>query len=116
VVRPGRRRAGGGVGGRAELPDGARRAAHVRRAPPGSAPKLGARARRRAEAVLREVGLLDERGRALRADAVDPHASATLVAGLVQRYRLETLIHAYRHLDDDGFARTVATLYLSDDA
>ena len=82
----------------------------------GSAPTLGARARRRAEAVLREVGLLDERGRALRADAVDPHASATLVAGLVQRYRLETLIHAYRHLDDDGFARTVATLYLSDDA
>jgi single-stranded-DNA-specific exonuclease len=78
----------------------------------GGRPPLDPDAARLALAVLRELGLLDERGRA-RADVgrVDPYRSPTLTAGLLQRYRLETFLNAYRHLDDDGFARSVSALF-----
>lgn len=78
----------------------------------GGRPPLGPEAAPLALAILRELGLLDERGRA-RADVgrVDPYGSRTLTAGLLQRYRLETFLNAYRHLDDDGFARSVAALF-----
>lgn len=65
-------------------------------------------------AVLRELELLDERGHVVRLPSgtkLSPYESASFLDGLVRRYRLRTFVHAYRQLDDDGFARTVATLF-----
>ncbi len=61
--------------------------------------------------MLEELELVDERGHARAGARRDPYESPTLVAGLLQRYRLETFLNAYRHLDEDGFAATVATLF-----
>jgi single-stranded-DNA-specific exonuclease len=79
----------------------------------GARPPLGPDAARLALRALRELDLVDERDRARAGVArVDPYASATLTAGLLQRYRLETFLNAFRHLDDDGFARAVVALFV----
>ncbi|MFA5550181.1 MAG: single-stranded-DNA-specific exonuclease RecJ [Trueperaceae bacterium] len=65
-------------------------------------------------AALNELGLLDERGNAVRLASgtrLSPYESASFLDGLVRRYRLRTFVHAYRHLDDAGLATTVATLF-----
>jgi len=77
-------------------------------------PQLGAVARERAERILRELALLDDNGQALSGDRRDPYASPSLRASLMQRYRFETLLTSYRHLDDDGFAHSVHTLFLAE--
>ncbi len=79
----------------------------------GRPPALDRDATALAQVILNELDLLDDRGRARVGARRDPYGSGTLVAGLLQRYRLETLLNAYRHLDDVGFARTVTTLYTS---
>ncbi|MDZ7708013.1 MAG: hypothetical protein U5J97_09025 [Trueperaceae bacterium] len=80
---------------------------------PGGPPVSDRDATALAQRILNELDLLDERGRARAGARRDPYGSSTLVAGLLQRYRLETVLNAYRHLDDVGFARTVTTLYTS---
>lgn len=68
----------------------------------------------RVRAILNELELVDGLGHARRLPSgtkLSPYASATLMDGLVRRYRLRTFVHAYRHLDDDGFARTAARLF-----
>jgi single-stranded-DNA-specific exonuclease len=64
----------------------------------------------RVEAVLLELGLLDEGGRAVKGRRVAPYASPLLRAGLVRAYTLRTLVEAYRRLDDAGFEHAVLAL------
>ena len=61
--------------------------------------------------ALEELELLDARGRPLRGQKRDPYTSDTLLAGLVERYKLRTLLKAYRGFDDAAFAHTVVTLF-----
>lgn len=64
--------------------------------------------------ALDELGLLDERGHVVRLGngaRLSPYESPSFMAGLIRRYRLRTFVHAYRHLDDEGLARTVQTLF-----
>lgn len=64
--------------------------------------------------ALGELGLLDERGHVIRLASgtrLSPYESPSFLAGLVRRYQLRTFVHAYRHLDDEGLARTVAALF-----
>lgn len=68
----------------------------------------------RLTAALRELGLLDDAGRALVTDPrhkLNPMESPSLLAGLVRRYRLRNLVHAYRHFDDEAFAVAVVNLF-----
>ena len=37
--------------------------------------------------------------------------SDSLLEGLVRRYRLRNLVHAYRHFDDEAFAVAVLRLF-----
>ena len=76
----------------------------------GRRPPFGGPLADRATAVLEELGLVDARGRGVRGRKVEPYASARLRAGLVRRYALRTFVHAYRHLDDDGFEAAVRSL------
>ena len=72
-------------------------------------PKAG-----RIRTALSELELLDDQGRAVRlapGTRVSPYGSPSLMDGLVRRYRLRTLAHAYRHLDDAGLSFTVARLF-----
>jgi single-stranded-DNA-specific exonuclease len=82
----------------------------------GVRPRLGPAAAEAAGVILEELGLIDDEGRPLRGARREPYASPTLRAGLLQRYRIETFLNAYRHLDDDGFAITTATLFTPGDA
>ncbi len=61
--------------------------------------------------VLEELELTDAQGRTLRGQKRDPYSSATLLTGLMEHYKLTTLLKAYRALDDDAFAETVWTLF-----
>ncbi|HEX7038918.1 MAG TPA: single-stranded-DNA-specific exonuclease RecJ, partial [Trueperaceae bacterium] len=64
----------------------------------------------RLTAALRELGLVDGVGRAVVTEPgrkLNPMDSPTLLAGLVRRYRLRNLVHAYRHFDDEAFAVAV---------
>jgi single-stranded-DNA-specific exonuclease len=64
-------------------------------------------------AILRELELLDEQGRAYRGQKRDPYTSETLMTGLLERYKLSTFVKAYKYLDDASFARTVYTLFFN---
>jgi single-stranded-DNA-specific exonuclease len=81
----------------------------------GTRPRLSPAAAQAAAAILEELGLVDDDGRPVRGARRDPYTSPTLRTGLLQRYRIETFLNAYRHLDDDGFARTTVTLFARDD-
>ena len=61
--------------------------------------------------ILRELDLVDVAGRVLRAQKRDPYQSETLLDGLLERYKLQTFLNAYRHLDDAAFAATVGILF-----
>ena len=61
--------------------------------------------------VLQELELLDEHNRVLRGQKRDPYSSETLLTGLTERYRLQTFLNAYRHLDDESFAGAVGVLF-----
>lgn len=65
------------------------------------------------EMILRELELLNEQGRPLRGQKRDPYSSETLLTGLLERYKLQTFLNAYKHLDDKAFEQTVATLFSS---
>lgn len=68
----------------------------------------------RIRVALRELDLVDDRGHARRLPngaKLSPYASASLMQGLMRRYRLRTFVHAYRYLDDDGFERTAQRLF-----
>ncbi|MDT3682450.1 MAG: single-stranded-DNA-specific exonuclease RecJ [Truepera sp.] len=76
-------------------------------------PYLAAKSERILQA-LRELGTVDELGRAVRLPAgtrLSPYESPGLMAGLLRRYQLRTFVHAYRHLDDEGLAITTARLF-----
>ena len=64
-------------------------------------------------AVLHELELLDEHNRVLRGQKRDPYSSETLLTGLTERYKLQTCLNAYLHLDDASFAATVGILFSS---
>ena len=85
------------------------RAAWVARAR-GQRPPLAPLLASRTDVVLRELGLLDEADRVVTGRKVEPYDSPTLRAGLVHRYLLQTLLEAYRQLDDAGFERVVMVL------
>ena len=61
--------------------------------------------------VLGELGLFDRLGRPLSGQKRDPYGSATLVEGLMERYRLRGLLNAYLMADDAGFASCVTILF-----
>lgn len=65
--------------------------------------------------VLEELELLDASGQTLRGQKRDPYSSATLVQGLIERYKFKTFLKAYRTLEDDAFAATVQTLFGSEE-
>lgn len=77
-------------------------------APPFSAAKTGL-----IKAALSELELLDESGRLVRlnGEKLSPYESPSFLNGMLRRYRLRTFVHAYRHLDDEGFATTAAVLF-----
>lgn len=67
----------------------------------------------RVAAALRELGLLDEFGRAVvtNGEKLSPFESPTLLSGLMVRYALRTFVHAYRHYADDAFAASALNLF-----
>jgi hypothetical protein len=65
--------------------------------------------------ILQELELLSEHGKPYRGQKRDPYSSETLMTGLLERYKLQTFIKAYRYLDDVSFAQTVQTLFLTTD-
>ncbi len=72
-------------------------------------PKLG-----RLRVALRELDLLDDADRARVTPPgfkLNPMGSDSLLAGLMRRYRLRNLVHAYRHFDDEAFAAAVVALF-----
>jgi len=73
---------------------------------PFAEPKAG-----RVRAALRELELLDPAGRPLSGRKRDPYSSDVLLDGLVLRHLLLRFVTAYRHLDDNAFARTALTLF-----
>ncbi len=65
----------------------------------------------RVRAALEELALVDGTGRARRGQRRDPFTSPSLLHGMLQRHLLRRFRHAYRRLDDVGFALTVGTLF-----
>lgn len=68
----------------------------------------------RVREALRELGLLDDRGH-VRAfepgEKLSPFESASLLDGLIERYRLRNFVNAYRFMDDEAFAVAVINLF-----
>lgn len=60
--------------------------------------------------VLLELDLLDPLGRVRRGEKRDPHSSPTMVRALMERYKLNSFINAYRAFDDHGFSLAVTLL------
>jgi hypothetical protein len=63
--------------------------------------------------VLQELELLSEQGKPYRGQKRDPYSSETLMTGLLERYKLQTFIKAYKYLDDTSFAQTVKMIFLA---
>ena len=63
----------------------------------------------RCQQVLRDLDLLTEQGR-LKREARNPYESPTLLADLLARYQLHTLITHYRHADPAAFQQAANTL------
>lgn len=61
--------------------------------------------------VLQELELLSQQGKPYRGQKRDPYTSETLMTGLLERYKLQTFVKAYKYLDDVSFAQTVQTLF-----
>jgi single-stranded-DNA-specific exonuclease len=77
----------------------------------GLRPPFEGRKAERTRTVLEELELVDGAGHVLSGEKRDPYASDTLLDGLVHRHLLLRFVTAYRFLDDDGFARSVTTLF-----
>ena len=60
--------------------------------------------------ILSELELLDSLGRVRRGEKRDPHSSPTLVNCLIERYRLVSLLNAYRAFDDEAFSYAARVL------
>jgi single-stranded-DNA-specific exonuclease len=63
--------------------------------------------------ILRELDLLSDQGKPYRGQKRDPYSSDTLMTGLLERYKLQTFVKAYKHLEDASFATTVQTLFFT---
>lgn len=61
--------------------------------------------------ILQELNLINAYGRTIRGEKRDPYSSDTLVKGMLERYKLFSLLSAYQHLDDAGFDSTVKKLF-----
>ncbi len=60
--------------------------------------------------ILEELELL-KNGKALRGQKRNPYSSETLIQGLLEHYKLQTFINAYKHYDDSSFSQTVNNLF-----
>ncbi len=60
--------------------------------------------------ILQELGLLDNQGQAISKKS-NPYSSKTLITLLIERYKLESFIKAYKYLNDKSFALTVERLF-----
>ena len=60
--------------------------------------------------ILKELKLLDGKNRLVN-KKIDPYLSETFVNGLIESYKQETFLKAYRYLDDAGFAKTICILW-----
>jgi single-stranded-DNA-specific exonuclease len=63
--------------------------------------------------ILQELELLSEHNKPYRGQKRDPYSSETLMTGLLERYKLQTFVKAYKYLDDASFAQTVQILFSS---
>jgi len=63
--------------------------------------------------ILKELKLLDENNR-LSKQKIDPYLSETFVNGMIESYKQETFLMAYRHLDDAGFSKVIEVLCLAE--
>lgn len=61
--------------------------------------------------ILEELELIDAAGHALRGQKRDPYSSESFVKGLMERYKLQGFLKAYRALSDAAFSETVWTLF-----
>lgn len=61
--------------------------------------------------ILEELELVGPSGHALRGQKRDPYSSESFVKGLLERYKLQGFLKAYRALSDVAFAETVWTLF-----
>ena len=77
----------------------------------GQAPALDAAKASLVERVLLELELCDAAGRALPQQKRDPYRSDTLLASLLERYKLHGLLKAYAQLEDAAFAQALETLF-----
>jgi single-stranded-DNA-specific exonuclease len=65
-------------------------------------------------AILQELELLSQQGKPYRGQKRDPYTSETLMTGLLERYKLQTFVKAYKYLDDAGFSDAVSTLFVNE--
>ena len=68
----------------------------------------------RLRSALLELELIDDQDRPKvtpPGHKLNPMESETLLSGLITRYRLRNLVHAYRHFDDEAFALSVVNLF-----
>lgn len=61
--------------------------------------------------ILGELRLIDEKGFARKGQKRNPYDSETLLAALLEKYRLQGLVNAYLYADDEVFASTVKSLF-----
>ena len=61
--------------------------------------------------ILEDLELLNDQNKPYRGQKRDPYSSETLVKGLMERYKLQSFLNAYKYFDDEAFAITVATLF-----
>lgn len=61
--------------------------------------------------ILRELGLLSERGGVVNGQKRDPYSSETLLQAVMERYKISSFVKAYGALDDAGFAAAVLSLF-----
>ncbi len=62
--------------------------------------------------ILEELELL-KHGRVLKGQKRNPYDSETLLTGMLEHYKLQTFLNAYRQFDDASFAQTVDTLFVA---
>ena len=64
-----------------------------------------------ATTALQELELIDEKGRAYSGQKRDPYSSSTLLHGLIEQYKLRSIINAYNYLSEDAFSVTLNNLF-----
>ena len=63
------------------------------------------------KSCLREMNLLDSRGFIQTGQKRDPYSSPTFTKGVLERYKLQTLINSYRYCDEVGFALALKNVF-----